>query len=60
MPRIVGTKAGKIHIHITMGPEFLEWMDSEVGKGRFASRSHAIEVALRHVWQHLDNDEDVY
>jgi len=60
MPRIIGTKSGKVHIHITVGQDFLEWMDSEVESGRFASRSHAIEVALRHISRHLENDEEVY
>ena len=60
MPRIVATKSGKVHIHITVGQDFLEWMDSEVDSGRFASRSHAIEVALRHASRHIDNGEDVY
>jgi len=60
MPRIIGARPGKVHIHITVGQEFLDRMDAEVEHGRFASRSHAIEVGLRHVWGHLDRGEDPY
>ena len=31
---------------VTVDPELLEWVEKEIEKHRFASRSHAIDMAL--------------
>ncbi len=37
----------KIKVSHTIDEELVEWMDSQIAKKRFASRSHAIEFALQ-------------
>lgn len=37
----------KIKVSHTIDEELVRWMDSEIAKKRFASRSHAIEYALK-------------
>ena len=36
----------KIRLQITMREDFVKWIDKQVEKLRFASRSHAIEYAI--------------
>ncbi len=36
----------KIKVSHSIDPEIVKWMDSEVSKKRFASRSHAIEFVM--------------
>ena len=36
----------RIKTSITLERELLEWMDEKIGKGVYASRSHAIRFAL--------------
>ena len=36
----------KIRVYATISESLVKWMDNEVKKLRFASRSHAIEFAL--------------
>lgn len=37
----------KIKVSHTIDEELINWIDSEIKKKRFASRSHAIEYALK-------------
>ena len=36
----------KPKINVTVTPELLSWIDSQVASRRFASRSHGVEAAL--------------
>jgi len=36
----------KVKITATMDPDLVEWIDEKVKSRRFASRSHALEVAV--------------
>jgi Arc/MetJ-type ribon-helix-helix transcriptional regulator len=44
----------KVKITATMDPDLVEWIDEKVKSRRFASRSHALEVAVAE----LINSED--
>jgi Arc/MetJ-type ribon-helix-helix transcriptional regulator len=37
----------KIHTSITLDRELLEWIDEEVKRKRFATRTHAIEYGIQ-------------
>jgi Arc/MetJ-type ribon-helix-helix transcriptional regulator len=37
----------KIKVSHTIDEELVKWIDSEIAKKRFASRSHGIEFALK-------------
>jgi Arc/MetJ-type ribon-helix-helix transcriptional regulator len=39
--------AGKITVSARVDPELLTWVDDQVNKQRFRTRSHALEYALR-------------
>lgn len=39
--------AKKVKTSVALDPDLLKWVDSEVGKRRFANRTHAIEYALQ-------------
>jgi Arc/MetJ-type ribon-helix-helix transcriptional regulator len=38
---------GKITVSARVDPELLTWLDDQVEKQRFRTRSHALEYALR-------------
>ena len=38
---------GKITVSARVDPELLTWVDDQVDKQRFRTRSHALEYALR-------------
>jgi len=42
----LGKMVRKIATSITVDKELLDWIDSEVDRKRFASRSHAFEYAI--------------
>jgi Arc/MetJ-type ribon-helix-helix transcriptional regulator len=37
----------KVHTSITLDGELLKWIDKEIERKRFATRTHAIEYALQ-------------
>jgi len=38
---------GKVRLQVTVREDIVKWIDQQVEKLRFASRSHAIEYALQ-------------
>lgn len=36
----------KVGIHVTVDPDLVQWLDQKVKEKTFASRSHAVNVAL--------------
>jgi Arc/MetJ-type ribon-helix-helix transcriptional regulator len=40
-------KADKLKTSITLDQDLIEWVDELIAKKRFASRTHAIELALQ-------------
>lgn len=36
----------KVRVDVTVDPSLIEWVDGKIRDGRFASRSHAVQVAL--------------
>ena len=36
----------KTRLDVTVDPGLIEWVDGRIRDGRFASRSHAVQVAL--------------
>lgn len=36
----------KVKVTASMKEELVEWIDTQVGKSRFASRTHALEYAI--------------
>ena len=46
MPIKSASELPKIRLQITVREDFVKWIDVQVEKLRFASRSHAIEFAL--------------
>ena len=50
-----GRRAGKVKkVGVSLPPGLLEWLDREVEAGVFASRSHAIKVALLWLKKYMD------
>ena len=47
----------KKRVYATIREDLVEWMDQEVQKLRFASRSHAIEYALAKLKEGKDRKE---
>jgi len=47
----------KKRVYATIREDLVEWMDQEVEKLRFASRSHAIEYALAKLKEGKDRKE---
>ncbi len=43
---MVKRKCVKIKVSHTINEEYVKWIDSEVAKNRFGSRSHAIDYAV--------------
>ncbi|HEX7515513.1 MAG TPA: ribbon-helix-helix domain-containing protein [archaeon] len=43
----VNMGGGKITVSARVDPELLTWVDDQVDKQRFRTRSHALEYALR-------------
>jgi Arc/MetJ-type ribon-helix-helix transcriptional regulator len=46
MEDMVSKMGDKIKVTVTMDPELVEWIDSQIATRRFASRSHALEVLV--------------
>lgn len=44
----------KIKVSHTVSKDYVKWIDSEIKKKRFGSRSHAIDYALK---QLIDNEK---
>ena len=38
---------GKVRLQVTVREDLVKWVDQEIEKLKFASRSHAIEYALQ-------------
>jgi len=47
----------KTHTSITLDSELLEWIDKEVKKKRFATRTHAIEYAIQRLIEEEEGSE---
>ncbi|MDD3565795.1 MAG: ribbon-helix-helix domain-containing protein [Candidatus Neomarinimicrobiota bacterium] len=46
MGDMVSKMGDKIKVTVTMDPELVEWIDSQIATRRFASKSHALEVIV--------------
>lgn len=53
----VNMSEGKITVSARVDPELLIWMDDQVEKQRFRTRSHALEYALRILKQSETKDK---
>ena len=47
MVYVVYMSEGKVTVSARVDPELLSWLDDQVDKQRFRTRSHALEYALR-------------
>lgn len=47
----------KIRCQVTLRKEIVEWIDKEVEKLRFASRSHAVEYAVVQLMKRQEKEE---
>ena len=47
----------KARLTVTVSPETIKWIDSEVSKGHFADRSHTVQFSLRKVKELIDKGE---
>ncbi len=47
----------KLKLTVTMTPETIQWIDSEVKKGRFADRSHCVQYSVQKVKELIEKGE---
>lgn len=47
----------KVKLTVSILPELVRWIDSEVKKGHFADRSHAVQYSLLKVKELMEKDE---
>ncbi len=47
----------KLKLTVTVSPKLLRWVDEEVEKGHFASRSHAVHFALMKLQELMEKGE---
>jgi Arc/MetJ-type ribon-helix-helix transcriptional regulator len=48
----------KIKVTASMDSDLVDWMDKEVEKRRFASRTHALEVAIARLKDEFEKRQD--
>ena len=47
----------KVKLTVSILPELVHWIDSEVKKGHFADRSHAVQFSLLKVKELIEKSE---
>ncbi len=47
----------KVRLTVSVSPEAIKWIDSEVAKGHFADRSHTVQFSLRKVKELIEKGE---
>jgi Arc/MetJ-type ribon-helix-helix transcriptional regulator len=46
----------KVKVTASMDDDLVQWIDDEVEKRRFASRTHALEVATARLREEIENE----
>jgi Arc/MetJ-type ribon-helix-helix transcriptional regulator len=53
----MGNLMVKVRLTVSVSPEAIKWMDSEVAKGHFADRSHTVQFSLHKVKELIEKGE---
>ncbi|MGD6810115.1 MAG: ribbon-helix-helix domain-containing protein [Candidatus Bathyarchaeia archaeon] len=47
----------KERLTVTVQPELIKWLDTQIEKGNFADRSHAVQFSIRKLKEQIDKGE---
>jgi Arc/MetJ-type ribon-helix-helix transcriptional regulator len=47
----------KVKVTASMDTDLVEWIDKEIEKRRFASRTHALEFAIAHLKEEIEKGQ---